>query len=92
MALFSTPRLKLTSYAGDAGAPARAPRCRAGDSLTDGGETLAAAQVLVAVKPPDLARLGRQREVQGRLEDAAETLEVADMPADALRNWHAAGK
>ena len=55
-------------------------------------KTLAAAQVLVAVKPPDLARLGRLREVQGRLEDAAETFGVADMPADALRNWRAAGK
>ena len=84
--------LKLIGYAGDAAATARALRCRAVDSLTEGGETLAAAQVLVAVKPPDLARLGRLREVQGRLEDAAETFEVADMPGDALRNWHAAGK
>ena len=46
----------------------------------------------MAVKPPDLARLGRLREAQGRLEDAAETYEVAEMPADALRNWRAAGK
>jgi len=46
----------------------------------------------VAVKPPDLARLGRLREAQGRLEDAAETYEVTEMPADALRSWRAAGK
>ena len=84
--------LKLTGYAGDAAALARALRCRAVDTLTDGGETLAAAQVLTAVKPPDLARLGRLREVQGRLHEAAETFEAAEMPADALRNWRAAGK
>ena len=46
----------------------------------------------MAVKPPDLARLGRLREAQGRLEDAAETYEVSEMPADALCNWRAAGK
>ena len=84
--------LKLTGYAGDAAATARALRCQAVDTLTDGGETLAAAQVLTAVKPPDLARLGRLREVQGRLDEAAETFEAADMPADALRNWRTAGK
>ena len=55
--------LKPTGYAGDAAATAWVLRCRAVDSLTDGGETLAAAQVLVAVKPPDPARLGRLREV-----------------------------
>lgn len=48
---------KLTGYAGDAGATARALRCQAPDTLTDGGETLAAAQILAAVEPPDLARL-----------------------------------
>ena len=53
---------------------------------------LAATQILAAVKPPDLARLGRLREVQGRLDEAAQTFEAADMPADALRNWRAAGK
>ena len=84
--------LQLTGYAGDAAAKARALRCRAVDTLTEAGETLGAAQVLVAVQPPDLARLGRLREAQGRLEDAAETYEVAEMPADALRNWRAAGK
>ena len=86
--------LKLTGYAGDAAATARALRCQVVDTLTltDGGETLAAAQVLTAVKPPDLARLGRLREVQGRLDEAAETFEAADMPADALRNWRTAGK
>ena len=83
--------LQLTGYAGDAAATARALRCRAVDSLTESEETLAAAQVLVAIKPPDLARLGKLREVQGRLEDAAETFEAADMAADALRNWRAAG-
>ena len=77
--------LQLTGYAGDAAAKARALRCRAVDTLTEAGETLGAAQILVAVKPPDLARLGRLREAQGRLEDAAETYEVAEMPADALR-------
>ena len=30
--------------------------------------------------------------MQGRLEEAAETFEAADMPADALRSWRAAGK
>ena len=30
--------------------------------------------------------------MQGRLEEAAETFEAADMPADALRNWRGAGK
>ena len=49
--------LNLTGYAGDAGATARGLRCRAVDTLTDGGETLAAAQILAAVKPPDLPRL-----------------------------------
>ena len=83
--------LKLTGYAGDAAATARALRCQAVDTLTDGGETLAAAQILAAVKPPDLARLGRLREVQGRLDEAAETFEAAEMPADAPRNWRAAG-
>ena len=39
------------------------------------------------VEPPDLARLGRLREVPGRLEGAAETFDAAHMPADALRNW-----
>ena len=84
--------LKLTGYAGDAAATARALRCRAVDTLTEAGETLGAAQLLVAVKPPDLARLGRLREAPGRLEDAVEAYEVAEMPADALRNWPAAGK
>ena len=84
--------LQLTGYADDAAARARALRCRAVDTLTDAGQTLGAAQVLVAVKPPDLARRGRLREAQGRLEDAAETYEAAGMPADALRNWRAAGK
>ena len=84
--------LKLTGYAGDAATTARALRCRAVDTLTDAGQTQAAAKVLDAVKPPDLARLGRLREVQGRLEDAAGTFEAAKMPADALRNWRAAGK
>ena len=84
--------LQLTGYAGDAAAKARALRCRSVDTLTEAGESLGAAQVLVAVKPPDLARLGRLREAQGRLEDAAETYEVAEMAADALRNWRAAGK
>ena len=62
--------LDLTGYAGDAAARARALRSRAADALTDAGETLAAERVLVAVKPPDLARLGRLREVQGRSEGA----------------------
>ena len=84
--------LRLTGYAGDAAGKARALRCRAVDVLTAGGETLGAAQVLESVKPPDLARLGRLREAQGRLEDAAETFETAQMPAEALRNWRAAGK
>lgn len=60
--------LQLTGYVGDAAAKARALRCRAVDTLTEAGETLGAAQVLVAVQPPDLARLGRLREAQGRLE------------------------
>ena len=46
----------------------------------------------MAVEPPNLGRLGRLREVQGRLEDAAETFEAARMPADALRNWPGTGK
>jgi len=50
--------LQLTGYAGDAAAKTRALRCRAVDTLTEAGETLGSAQVLVAVKPPDLARLG----------------------------------
>ena len=84
--------LKLTGYAGDAATTARALRCRAVDTLTDAGQVLAAAEVLDAVRPPDLGRLGRLREVQGRLQDAAKTFEAANMPADALRNWRAAGK
>ena len=83
---------RLTGYAGDAVAKARALRCRAIDALTAAGETLGAAQVLVTVEPLDLARLARLREAQGRLADAAETFEAAGMPADALRNWRAAGK
>ena len=53
--------LKLTGYAGDAAATAQALRCRAVDTLTDGGKTLAAPQVLTAVKPPDLARRRNKR-------------------------------
>ena len=83
--------LQLTGYAGDAPAKARALRCRAVDALSAAGEALGAAQVLAAVDPPDLARLGRLREAQGRLEDAAETFEQAKMPAEALRNWRNAG-
>ena len=83
--------LQLTGYAGDAPAKARALRCRAVDALSAAGEALGAAQVLAAVDPPDLARLGRLREAQGRLEDAAETFEQAEMPAEALRNWRNAG-
>ena len=84
--------LDLTGYAGDAAARARALRCGAADALVDAGETLAAERVLLVVKPPDPARLGRLREAEGRLEEAAETFETADMPADALRNWRTAGK
>ena len=54
--------LQLTGYVGAAAAKARALRCRAVDTLTEAGETLGATQVLVAVQPPDLARLGRLRE------------------------------
>lgn len=84
--------LALTGYAGDAAAKARALRCRAVDALTEAGETLAAARVLLAVEPADLARLGRLREAQGRLEDAAQTFETAGLEADALRNWRNAGR
>ncbi len=64
---------RLTGYAGDAAATARALRCRAVDSLTDGGETLAAARVLVAVKPPDLARTRRASEGCGKCRAASRT-------------------
>ena len=78
--------LQLTGYASDAVAKARALRCRAVGALTAAGETLGTGQVLVTVEPLDLARL---REMQGRLADAAETFEAADVPANALRNWRA---
>ena len=84
--------LDLTGYAGDAAARAKALRCRAADALTDAGQTLAAERVLQAVKPLDLARLGRLREAEGRLEEAAETFEQARLGADALRNWRNAGR
>ena len=84
--------LELTGYAGDAAATARALRCRAADALIEAPETLAAERVLAAVKPPDRVRTARLREAQGRLEDAAEAFEAADMPAEALRNWRDAGK
>ena len=84
--------LKLTGYASDAVETARTLRCRAVGTLTGGGETLAAAQIVAAVKPSGLTRLARLRVVQGRLEAAAETFEAADMPDIALRNWRAAGK
>ena len=84
--------LNLTGYAADAAAKARALRCRAFDALTEAGAPLLAEQVLLAVEPPDLPRLGRLREAQGRLEDAAETFETAGMANDALRNWRNAGK
>ena len=84
--------LDLTGYPGDAAARARALRCRAADTSIDAGEALAAERILLAVKPPDLVRTGRLREAQGRLEDAAEIFETADMPAEALRNWRNAGK
>ena len=84
--------LDLTGYAGDAPDRARVLRCRAVDASIDAGETLAAERILLAVKPPDLVRMARLREVQGRLEEAAETFEQADMAAEALRNWRNAGK
>ena len=43
--------LKLTGYASDAVETARTLRCRAVGTLTGGGETLAAAQIVAAVKP-----------------------------------------
>ena len=49
----------LTGYAGTAAATARALPCRGVDALTAPGERLGAAHVLLAVQPPDLARLGR---------------------------------
>ena len=55
-------------------------------NLTDAGETLSAAQVQFAVEPRDLGRVWRRWEVQGRLGEAAETYETADMRAEALRN------
>ena len=84
--------LGLTGYAGDAAGRARTLRCRAADALIEAGEMRSAERVLLSVDPPDLPRIGRLRESEGRLEEAADTFERAGLAADALRNWRNAGK
>ena len=46
---------------------------------------------LSAVAPPDLARLERRHEVQGRLKEAVETFDTTSMRADVQRQWVAFG-
>ena len=85
--------LQLTGYAGDAAAKARALRCRAVDTLTDAGETLGR-----RADPGgrQAARTWRARSGGAKRRAAWRTppkpTRSPRCPADALRNWCAAGK
>ncbi len=84
--------LELTGFMGDAAAEADGLRRRAVDTLIEAEDFESAEEVLERIEPPDLARLGRLREAQQAYPEAAETFERAGQPADALRNWRAAGR
>lgn len=93
--------LKLTFFAGDAGAKSRSLRRTAFDALVradPADETPAQrsqrwrrAESLLESVSPDLRRLGRLREVQGRPEDAADAYRQAGSHRDALRVLRNAG-
>lgn len=92
--------LRLTGYTGDAAARARALRGKAFDTLLKAAanekgparrKRLERAEALLATIAPDLPRLGRLREAQGRPEDAAAAYERAGARKDVLRVWRNAG-
>ena len=92
--------LRLTGYTGDAPARARVLRARAFDTLLKAAahekgparrKRLGRADALLATIAPDLPRLGRLCEAQGRPEDAAAAYERAGAHKDVLRIWRNAG-
>ena len=92
--------LRLTGYTGDAAARARELRGKAFDTLLKAAanekgaarrKRLGRAEALLATIDPDLPRLGRLREAQGRPEDAAAAYERAGARKDVLRVWRNAG-
>ena len=94
--------LRLTSHEGDLAGKARGLRQAAFDTLLraavgDGSEQsravyLNSAASLMERISPDLMRLGRLREAQGRLEDAVDAYTTAGAPSEALRVWRNHGK
>ena len=92
--------LRLTGYAGDAPARARLLRGKAFDTLLKAAASeqrparkkrLGKAEALLETITPDLPRLGRLREAQGRPEEAAAAYERAGAHQDVLRVWRNAG-
>ena len=92
--------LRLTGYTGDAPARARVLRAKAFDTLLKAAanekgparrKRLGRAEALLATIAPDLPRLGRLREAQGRPEDAAAAYQRAGAHKDVLRIWRNAG-
>ena len=92
--------LRLTGYTGDAPARARVLRAKAFDTLLKAAanekgparrKRLGRAEALLATIAPDLPRLGRLREAQGRPEDAAAAYQRAGAHNDVLRIWRNAG-
>ena len=92
--------LRLTGYTGDAPARARVLRAKAFDTLLKAAanekgaarrKRLGRAEALLTTIAPDLPRLGRLREAQGRPEDAAAAYQRAGAHKDVLRIWRNAG-
>ena len=92
--------LRLTGYTGDAPARARVLRARAFDTLLKAAanekgparrKRLGRAEALLETIVPDLPRLGRLREAQGRPEDAAAAYKRAGVHKEVLRVWRNAG-
>ena len=94
--------LRLTGYAGDAAARAHALRGRAFDALLKGRGAdearsarrtrLGRAESVLESIAPDLVRLGRLREAQGRPDDAVGAYERAGRPTDVLRVLRNSGR
>lgn len=90
--------LGLTHFSGDTAARARTLRTTAFDTLLrppddysesnrERRERQGQAERLLRAIGPDLPRLGRLREAQGRLEDAADAYQRAGLEGDVLRLW-----
>ncbi len=77
--------LRLLGYVGDIAAKARQLRGAAADTLIHKGNTKGAEQILKQIEPPALLRLGRLREMQGRLEEASKAFEQAGSTEDVKR-------